>query len=491
MKFFKQLLLISALTLSIAHPVMAEIININLLQINDVYEITPVSGGESGGLARIATLRQDLLDQNPNTYTILSGDLLSPSALGTAKINGEAIAGEQIVDVMNALGLDYATFGNHEFDLKKEQFYNRLAESEFTWFSSNVFDENGDNFPDVPETIIFPITGEEGNTIQVGLIGVTLDSNQPDYVSYTDAIETMAQEVEKIKDETDIIIAITHLALADDQYLAENIPEIDMILGGHEHENIQQWRGSDFTPIFKADANGRTVYIHNLSYDTETQELDIDSQIQPITPEIADHPQIASLVEEWVEKAFDAFRSNGFEPEEVIANIDEPLDGLEVSVRNHSTTLTDIIAMGMVNSTQNAELAIFNGGSIRIDDILTPGNITQYDVIRIMPFGGQILVVDIKGSLLERILNQGLANKGTGGFLQTTNIELNDNSSGWLINDMPLNPEENYRVAINDFLLTGKEAGLDYLTLDNPDIQLINQGEDIRFSLINQLQISY
>jgi hypothetical protein len=56
----------------------------------------------------------------------------------------------------------------------------------------------------------------------------------------------------------DILVAVTDLNLAQDQKLAETVPEIDLILGGHEHENIQQWRGSDFTPLFKADANVRT-----------------------------------------------------------------------------------------------------------------------------------------------------------------------------------------------------------------------------------------
>jgi 5'-nucleotidase len=131
---------------------------------------------------------------------------------------------------------------------------------------------------------------------------------------------------------------------------------------------------------------------------------------------------------------------------------------------------------------------MFNSGSIRIDDVLPPSQITQYDIIRIMPFGGKILLVGMKGSLLEKVLNQGLANKGTGGFLQTANVTFRQNSSDWLINDQPLNPEETYQVAINNFLLTGKETGLDYLTLDHPDVKLITEGDDIRFALIQQLQ---
>lgn len=491
MKFLLKLLILILLNLAIANVAWAETIDITLLQLNDIYEIAPVSGGKTGGLARIATVRQKLIAENPYTYTILAGDLLSPSALGTAKIDGVAIAGAQMVSVMNAIGLDFATFGNHEFDLTKEQFYQRLTESEFTWISSNVFDRSRQAFPNVPSSIIFPVTGAEGSIINVGFIGVTIDSNPTDYVTYQDAITSMQQEVDKIKEQTDIIIAITHLALAQDQQLAETIPEINIILGGHEHENIQQWRGSDFTPIFKADSNDRTVYIHQLSYDTITKHLAIASHLQPITDRIPEQPEVTDLVNQWLQRAFDGFRNNGFQPKQVVTVTTVSLDGLEASVRNHRTTLTYLITQGMLNATnQEAELAIVNSGYIRIDDVLPPGEVTQYDVIRIMPFEGQVMLVEMSGALLEKVLNQGIANKGTGGYLQTANVS-QDESGNWLIGNNALNLEQVYKVAINDFLLTGKENGLDYLNLENPEIKLLAQEGDIRFALINQLQKAY
>ncbi|MFM7576381.1 MAG: metallophosphoesterase, partial [Microcystaceae cyanobacterium] len=100
----------------------AETIPFTLLHFNDVYEIMPIAGGKWGGLARVATLRQRLKQENPHTYTVLAGDLLSPSALGTAQVKGERLAGKQMVAVLNQLGLDYATFGNHEFDLSETEF---------------------------------------------------------------------------------------------------------------------------------------------------------------------------------------------------------------------------------------------------------------------------------------------------------------------------------------------------------------------------------
>ncbi|MDM9382913.1 bifunctional metallophosphatase/5'-nucleotidase [Chlorogloeopsis sp. ULAP01] len=475
-------------TVAFTTPVLAEIVNINLLQLNDIYEITPVEGGTRGGLARVATLRKQLYKENPRTYTLLAGDALSPSALGTAKINGIPLAGQQIVAVMNALGFDYATFGNHEFDLPEHLFYQRLKESRFHWFSGNVSDNNGQPFKGVPRSIVFNVKGDHGTWVRVGLIGVTVDSNKAKYVSYTDPIEAAKQQVRSLKGKVDILVAVTHLSIEQDRKLAETIPEIDIILGGHEHENIQQWRGRDFTPIFKADANARTVYVHQLSYDTIKKNLQINSRLVPITEKIPEDSKIAKVVKQWVERGYQAFRASGFEPEQVIANVPIALDGLESSVRNESTNLTELIAEAMLKEVKDADLAVYNSGSIRIDDVIPAGPVTQYDVIRILPFGGKIVAVEMNGALLQRVLEQGQANKGTGGYLQTAKVRKDSSLGNWLVNNQPLNPNQTYKVAINDFLISGKEQGLDLLNLQQPGIKLIAEKRDIRFAVIEQIK---
>jgi 5'-nucleotidase len=483
---------LSIAAMSFVCPAWAGKVNFTLLHLNDVYEITAIDGGKSGGLARVATLKQQLLRKNPRTYTVMAGDFLSPSALGTARVNNEAIAGAQMIAVLNAMGLNFATFGNHEFDLKENQFRQRLQEAKFRWFSGNVSDVAGKPFPGVPRSILFSVAGDadaktgKRNVIRVGLIGVTINSNPASYVTYQDPIQVAKEQVRDLKSKADVIVAVTHLSLVQDQQLAQEVPEIDLILGGHEHENIQQWRGRDFTPVFKADANARTVYIHNLTYDTDRRHLKIDSQIQPITDAIAENPKTAQVVRQWLDKGFAGFRSQGFDPDRVVATIREPLDGLESSVRNRSTTLTQLIAQAMLKEAGQADLAVFNGGSIRIDDILQPGTISQYDVIRILPFGGKILVVDMQGSLLKQVLQQGQANRGNGGFLQTENVM--QSQGQWLINQQAIADDRPYRVAINDFLLSGREIGLDYLTLKHPGVKLVAEKRDIRLAVIDQLK---
>ncbi|MEK7727667.1 MAG: bifunctional metallophosphatase/5'-nucleotidase, partial [candidate division KSB1 bacterium] len=463
-----------------------------LLQINDVYEITAVGGGKEGGMARVATVRKQLLAQNPNTFTLLAGDLVSPSALGTAKIDGERLDGKQMIAVLNALGLNYCTFGNHEFDLKEQPFLQRLSESRFTWFSSNAFDRNKKSFPNVPEHVIFTVTNASQQQARIGLLAVTLTKNAPEYVKFADPLETAKAKAAALRGQVDILIALTHLTLDEDIQLAQAVPEIDLILGGHEHENVQLWRGADFTPIFKADANARSVYIHDLSFDTETRRVQIQTRLQPINQTIPEDVEVNQVVQQWLEKGFGAFRQMGFDPAKVVTTSNVALDGREASVRNRATQLTNIIVASFLVVAPKAELALFNAGSIRIDDELPPGNITEYDVIRVLPFGGAIAQVEMKGTLLRRVLEQGQANKGSGGYLQTANVSWSEATNTWLINGATLDGRRNYQVAISDFLLTGKEQGLDFLNRQNAELRVVNDNaSEIRRALINQLQKTF
>ena len=96
-------------------------IAVNFVQINDVYEIAPLDNGNAGGMARIATLKQQYVKQNPNTFLVIAGDFLSPSVYNSLAYNKEYIRGKQMVEAMNAAGMDIAIFGNHELDLKENE----------------------------------------------------------------------------------------------------------------------------------------------------------------------------------------------------------------------------------------------------------------------------------------------------------------------------------------------------------------------------------
>lgn len=172
-----------------------------------------------------------------------------------------------------------------------------------------------------------------------------------------------------------------------------------------------------------------------------------------------------------------------------IATTNIALDGLNSSVRNRATNLTALIAQAMLGEVESADLAIFNSGLIQ-DDYIPPGKITQDDIIRILP-GDKVLAVEMNGSLLERVLEQGRANRGTSGYLQTANVSKKLNLTTWLIKGEPLDPSRNYTVAINQFLLGGKEKKLEFLNFRQKGVRLIAQKRDIRLAVIKQLNANY
>ena len=165
-------------------------VTVTLVHLNDVYEVLPVEGGKSGGLARVATVIQQLKKTQAPLLTTLGGDYLSPSALGTAIVDGKPIAGRHMVDVLNATGVDWATFGNHEFDVSEAAFRAHVAQAKFGIVSTNVTDGRGAPFAGVPTSVIVPVTAN-GRTVRIGLVGVTIDATKKDWVRYRDAIEAV------------------------------------------------------------------------------------------------------------------------------------------------------------------------------------------------------------------------------------------------------------------------------------------------------------
>jgi 5'-nucleotidase / UDP-sugar diphosphatase len=264
-----------------------------------------------------------------------------------------------------------------------------------------------------------------------------------------------------------------------------------LLLGGHEHVNYQRWRGKHLTPLLKGDANVRTVYVIDIDYDPKAKQASIDPKLVKIDRALVEDAEVKARAEKWVNIAFDAFRKAGFNPDEVVTTTTDNLDGLEEHVRSRQTNLTQLIAKSLLIPYLEADLSLYNSGSIRIDDVLQAGQVTVYDIIRVMPFGGTVPLVEMQGGLLKKVLDQGQANIGTGGYLQSANTSKSLNGV-WLIQGVPLNEKQTYKVAINEYLAAGKERNLEYLNPSNPAIKTVNDGEgtDIRKLLIQQLSNS-
>jgi 2',3'-cyclic-nucleotide 2'-phosphodiesterase (5'-nucleotidase family) len=449
------------------------------LQLNDVYEIGSLENGKSGGLARVSTVKQRLLKENPNVYTVLAGDFLSPSVIGTLKYEGSGIKGRQMVETMNALGVNLVCFGNHEFDLDYVDLQKRMDESTFEWLSSNAFKTEGEGIVAFgktgdadghPEYKVLTINdGKANESVKVGIWGVVLDANKKDYVQYSDPLERSKSLITDVMPkEADVFVGLTHVSVDMDKQIAAENPSVSLIMGGHEHNNQIYQVGQ--TTIAKADANAKTVYVHRCSYNLKTKKTTVTSELVKIDDSIADEPIVAAVVQKWNDIAEKSFKAGGFSPNETVAEITEILDGREASLRLQQNNLGGAVAKSMsAVAKKPVDCAFFNSGSIRIDDQIT-GKITQKDIIRIMPFGGKLIEFDIQGSELRKVILAGLLSKGRGGYLQWDKISYNDATKTINILGAELDNSKVYHCITNDFLLTGKENNLDFFNTKNPNI---------------------
>ncbi|NKB82683.1 MAG: bifunctional metallophosphatase/5'-nucleotidase [Nitrospirales bacterium] len=441
------------------------VVTFTILHLNDIYEIAPVESGQRGGLARVATILHGLENENPNTVAILAGDLLSPSAIGATKIHGKPIAGAHMVEVLNTLGLDYVTLGNHEFDVGEAVLEQRITDSQFKWLTDNAFDAQGKRFSGTMEHDVVTFRNRHGAAVRVGLIGVCLDAAKKKWVSYTSPLEAAQRQVTKLKDDADLIVAMTHLKMSQDKELAATVPELEILMGGHEHEHANAVSGNDHTPIYKADANAKTVYVHRFRYDTHEQTLlGVDSKLVVVDDSIPEDPEVARLVKGWIDRVYAALRAKSFEPEEVIGIAKETLDGQESSVRNHPTNLTKLIAASFADAAPKADAVIYGSGSIRIDDRIMPGNVPAFDVLRIFPFGGYLILAEMTGDLPQDTLEQGDKKVGSGGYLLYGAVS-RDATGAWLVKGQPLIREKIYKVLFDDFVFMGVKKRVTSLNL--------------------------
>lgn len=470
-----------------------------IMQLNDVYEIAPIQGGKFGGMARVETVHQELLKEDPNTMLVLAGDFLNPSLLGTIKVNGERIRGRQMVDVMNAMNFDLVAFGNHEFDLSYSNLQKRLNESKFDWISANVFhNEDGKNSKffkkiggeevAVPETFTKKFSnGKE--SVNIGFISVCIPSNPRSFVTYTDMYKEAKRSYNEIKGKTDVVLGLTHVKFEQDQKIAEILPEIPLIMGGHEHTNIYEKQGG--TIITKADANAKTVYIHRFEYDPKTKKLAVKSELKTIDDIIEVNAKVDSVVQKWQKLLNEKIKEIVAKPNEIVYTTEEKLDARDTPIRSKQTNMGEIVAASMSKAYNNeVDAAFVNGGSIRIDDVLT-GNISAIDIFRVLPYGGAILKVKLKGALLKEVLDYGVKAGGTGAYLQRFNIS-KDEKGDWLVKNESIKNDKVYTVATSDYLLKGFD--IPFLKPDNIGVIEVYEPKnteiayDVRKAVINYLK---
>ena len=368
---------------------------ITFLHVNDTYQFTPVEGGKLGGLARVLTIRKQALKENPNTIFTLGGDTLSPS------VETRTYRGAQMIDAWNAIGLDYAVFGNHEFDIRTAELEQRIKESKFQWLGANVVFTKSltDRFGKTPPFVIRQIGG-----VKIGIIGLLLPetketSSMDATLTVVDYCATAKQLVPRMrKAGANVIIGLTHMFMRQDKKLA-GCADFDLILGGHEHTLLQS--SAHGTPIFKMTADAREVGKFDLYIDRKTGRLQsMDWKIIPVNDSIAQAPEFSPVVAKYA----DLLRQLAVQ----VGATSVELDALSFSSRTKETNVGNFIADSYRAAT-NADVALVNGGSIRADLVYNPGVLTKRDVLSILPFNNPIVKVEITGKTLADVLEHGVA----------------------------------------------------------------------------------
>lgn len=223
---------------------------IRFVSINDAYVADTLADG-AGGLARVTALRDRIALEGPTLF-VLAGDFLAPSALS------REYHGRHMVDALNAARLDYATFGDHDLELPHDTLLARIAESRFTWLSTNCAGAGGAPLPGVVAWDTVRMANRK-----VGLFGLTLPGTYADSLRCGDTEAAARQAVDTLTAQgAELIVAVTHQPLESDRRLLNRESRIDLILGGHEHE--AQSLAVSARHVLKADANARTAQFATL-----------------------------------------------------------------------------------------------------------------------------------------------------------------------------------------------------------------------------------
>jgi 5'-nucleotidase / UDP-sugar diphosphatase len=439
---------------------------LTIFTVNDVYEIAPVQG--RGGLAELMTMLKT--ERATATYhvTTVNGDFLSPSLMSAL------LKGAQMIDLFNALGVDMVAFGNHEFDFGPDITLLRMAESKFPWLGTNILGPDGKPFGDTTTTLTWRV-----GPLTVGFFGLlTPDSatlSSPGAgVTFLPVIPAAQAAVEALRRAgADVIIALTHLTIAEDRQLARQVPGISLILGGHEHDPITWYE--DNTLIHKSGYDAHYLGRIDLAMDKTTTEKGPRVTVTPSWRMLANHgitpdPEVAARVAEYTAKL-------DSELAQPLGQSQTALDSQRDAVRTRETTMGNLVADALREAMQ-AEAVLINGGGIRGDRLYEPGTpLTRRDIFRELPFGNVGVLLELSGANLFTALEHGVSKveAKAGQFPHVAGIRFVYNPRQpagsrivqATINGVPIDLTASYRVATNDYMFKGGD-GYTSLTTGKP-----------------------
>ncbi|HJQ37301.1 MAG TPA: bifunctional UDP-sugar hydrolase/5'-nucleotidase [Thermoanaerobaculia bacterium] len=437
-----------------------------ILQVNDVYKIEGLEGGQSGGLARVRTLRTLLGSDGTPVLLLHAGDALYPSVMS------KYLDAKPMVDVLNRLDGNPAqfdqsfiiTFGNHEFDKSDPTILlERLKDSQFGWVSTNSDYCNpectsGSNFPGVPDVMVRDVGG-----VKIGFIGLMYPF-QNKYQRTTDVVAAARDAVTALREKEGVrvVIAITHEDMPDDVKLLQAVPGINLIVGGHDHLYQQQRVGSAW--VAKADADAKSVIVWDV-YVPPSGPVQTTPLRMVLDSTVPKDPDVDATVQKWMAALSEKLGGN-----DTLGQTENLLEGVEPAVRGRETALGNLLA-DVLREQMQTDVAVLNGGSIRINDNIPPGPITKYDMEGVFYYTSKMVATTVTGQQLLDMLNNSVSrvDAGDGRFLQVSGFKFqyHPQNGGYVVNaadvqigGRPLDVNARYTIGLIDFMYTrGTEDG--------------------------------
>lgn len=490
-------------------------VNLQLLAINDFHgqlepstsssgSVLPGYGNERfGGAEYLATQIKQLeaASKEPNTLTVAAGDLIGASPLISA-----AFHDEPTIEAMNAIGLDYASVGNHEFDEGKNELLRMqyggchpddgcadrsrpFQGADFQYLSANAFLTRS-KLPVLPP---FAVKNVEG--VKVGFIGMTLEGTDQIVspsgianVRFLDEAETANRYVAELKSKgVESIVVLLHEgatqapdptfqnSLYDD---CDNLngplvdivkafdDEIDVVISGHTHQayNCSGASEIDGKLVTSAASFGRIVTDLRLTLDRRTKDVLVARAENVVVSRDSADPELQELVDYYKAKAAPlADRQVGQITESITrtGTDDTPLGNL---IADSQLAATSTAATG------GAVAAFMNPGGVRADlsyvpvpgGTDAPGVVTYGEAFTVQPFANLLVTKTLTGQQVLDLLNQQVTLRR---FLQPAGITwaygpagTTVNPAGVVIVGKPLDLAARYRITMNSFLADGGDG---------------------------------
>lgn len=483
-------------------PVLAEDLEegdftLNIMHVNDTHARAHI-------YPKLITAIKDYRNKHEDALLFHAGDVFSGTLYYTEH------KGQADVALMNLMGIDAMVFGNHEFDEgSKEEHHETLskfvAAAEFPFlgtnidFSNDLFMEplvSDEPFSEKPEnSTIYDGIIKEVNGEKIGVFGLTTEDtvniSSPNNVTFKNYIEEAKRAVKKFEDQgINKIIAVNHIgydtgteAIGNDLLLAENVDGIDIIVGGHSHTRLDEPVVVDKDePTIIVQAGQYADYLGTLEVEFDENGVVVGYVGELIATENQEeNKEAVKILQPFKEKVEElentpVCNDDGTICAEAMKDLENPrLDKDEISVRANETELgnlvTDAMLAGAKKKFPETVIAVQNGGGIRA--AIPKGPITVGEVIEVLPFGNDPVIVELSGEEIKEMLERSVKSVPAedGGFLHVSGMKFEFDSNlepGNRVQAMYVNiddeweeivPEGKYLVTTNGF--TG-EGGDDH-----------------------------